>query len=193
MSRVLNAIDPQTAARIRAAINGKPQLKEAKAKRAQPVKAYVSQFHKFDPRNNSHTIQLPIAFRTGEYNAERTPWYLREKWVKEKREAVWLALMAYLPSFDGERVQRMEFVRIGLKKMDENDNLRAAFKSIVDATCSWAVWGREAPAHIQAIGKADDKLERRGVTWTYRQQKCESNPRLYGIRIVLHCTPLSPE
>lgn len=190
MTRVINAIDADTAARIRAHISGKPSPQAvAKPKKTQPVKCYVSQFHKFDPAKNAHTIQLPIAFNRANYNANRLPWYMKEKAVKGMREAVWLALGAYVPNLRGEHVRAMEFVRIAINKMDAKDNLPAAFKAIVDATCSRLVWGDEAPAHVRAIGYADDKLEQRGVVWTYRQHQCESNPRLYGIRIVLHCAP----
>jgi len=193
-TRMLNAIDPETAQRIRDRIAGKPlRVEPAKPKRQQRVKCYASQFHKFDPAKNTHTVQLPIAFDPAMYNAGRVPWYLREKYVKTMREAVWLALSSYLRTFDRTRIVRMEFVRIGVKKLDSKDNLRSAFKSIVDATCSWVEWGDEAPKHVRAIGYADDRLEQRGIEWTYRQQQCESNPRLYAIRIVFHCTPLTTE
>lgn len=237
MTRLINAIDADTAKRIRDAIAGKPQLREAKPKKAEPVKCYVSQFHKFDPRTNAHTVQLPIAFRTAEYNAGRTPDGLRARWVKEKREAVWLAMSAYFPNMragnvslkrikkadleycapsyvrflpddevavkrfcerarsmrERSRVRHMEFVRIGSKAMDRKDNLRAAFKAIVDAICSFLRWGIDAREHIRAIGFADDYLEKRGMTWDYHQQKCPSNPRLYGIQIKLHCAPRTSE
>lgn len=190
--RVINAIDPETARDIRAAISGKPRLKPAKAKKSEPVKCYVSQFHKFDPRTNAHTVQLPIAFNRANYNASRTPWYLKEKAVKEMREQVWLAMNAYFPgmrtdSAERERVLRMEFVRLAVNKMDVKDNLPAAFKAILDAVCSFLVWGQDAPLHVRAIGYADDRLEQRGVSWSYRQQQCASNPRLYGIQVILHC------
>jgi hypothetical protein len=191
--RVLNRIDAATAQRIRDAIAGKPQLRAAKPKKGEPVKCYVSQFHRFDPAKNTHTIQLPIAFRTAEYNADHTPFYMKAKWAKEKKLAVWLALDAYMPAMrvDAEeraRVTHIEFVRIGLKKLDD-DNVRAAFKAIRDAACAFLVWGSEASSHQLAIGHADDRLAQRGVRWTYRQQQCASNPRLYGIQIVLHCAP----
>jgi len=193
MTRMLNQIDPETAQRIRDRIAGKPlRVEPAKPKRAQPVKCYVSQFHKFDPRNDSHTVQLPIAFRTAEYNADHTPMYMKAKWAKEKKLMVWLALGAYLPQLERERVRRIEFVRIATRNLDD-DNVVSAFKAVRDATCSWLVWGDEAPRHHAAIGSADDKLWKAGVRWTYRQQKCESNPRLYGIRIILHCAPRSSE
>jgi hypothetical protein len=195
-----NAItDPAVAQRIRDRIAGKPlpPAEKPKGKRAEPVKCYVSQFHKFDPRNNSHTIQLPIAFRTAEYNADHTPMHLKAKWVKEKRDYVWLAFDAYFPQFrtdaaERARVRNIEFVRIGLKRLDD-DNIVAAFKAVRDATCSYLVWGAFAREHVKAIGSADDKLWKDGIRWTYRQQQCESNPRLYGIRIILHCAPRSPE
>lgn len=193
MTRVLNSIDPATAERIRDAISGKPRLKTAKPKRAEPVKCYVSQFHKFDPAKNAHTIQLPIAFRTAEYNAGRTPPALRARWVKEKREMVWLALHSYLPLWatkaeERERLRHIEFVRIGMRKLDD-DNVVAAFKAVRDATCSFAAWGGGCFEAVRSIGQADDQLSKRGTTWAYRQIQCESNPRAFGIRIILHCAP----
>lgn len=197
--RVINALDPETAARVRAAISGKPQLKEAKPKRREPVKCFVGQFHKFDPVKSTHTLQLPIAFRTAEYNAGRTPPALRARWVKEKRELVWSAMRAYMPTFArcipegiSLRVTHIEFVRIGLKALDD-DNLVAAFKAVRDALCSFLVWGGECDDNIRQIGRADDILKQRGTTWSYRQQKCESNPRLYGLQLVMHCAPRTNE
>lgn len=193
MTRVLNALDAATAQRIRDAIAGKPQLREAKPKKAEPVKCYVSQFHKFDPAKSTHTLQLPIAFRTAEYNAGRTPPQLRARWVKEKRELVWRVMHAHMPTFArcipegiSLRVTHIEFVRIGLRALDD-DNLVAAFKAVRDALCSFLVWGHECDENIRQIGRADDILKQRGVSWSYRQQKCESNPRLYGVRLILHC------
>lgn len=234
MSRIINAIDQATAERIRAAISGKPMLKEAKPKRSQPVKCYVSQFHRFDPAKSAHTVQLPIAFRTAEYNADHTPFALKARWAKEKKVAVWIALHAYFPKMragsvtfnrikphelkscepsyvkfipddesavrsfcasaramrERSRVRHIEFVRIGQRKLDD-DNIIAAFKAVRDATCSFLVRGSDAANHQLGIGHADDKLKKRGVTWSYRQQKCEANPRLYGIRLILHCAPLT--
>lgn len=192
MTRVINAIDPATAQRIRDAIAGRPQLREAKPKKIGKIKCYVSQFHSYDPRNESHTLQLPIAFDRAMYNAGRVPFYLRERYVSQMREAVWLACAAYLKDFDRARVRRIEFVRVAVNKLDD-DNIVSAFKAIRDALCAWLVWGNDAQSHIKTIGTADDKLWKDGVRWTYRQQKCESNPRLYGIRIVLHCAPPSSE
>lgn len=188
--RVLNAIDPATAADIRAAISGKPRLREAKPKKTQPIKCYVGQFHRFDPAKNTHTVQLALAFHASAYNTNRTPYWQKQQWVKEARSLVWQTLGAYMSGFDATRVRHIEFVRMAVNKLDD-DNLVAAFKAVRDATCSYLVHGRDCWNHVKTIGQADDKLAKAGVTWTYRQQKCESNPRLYGVRIVMHCAPLS--
>lgn len=197
MTRPINALDRETASRIRDAIAGKPQLRAAKAKKTEYPKCMVGQFHRFDPRHSTHTLQLPIAFRTAEYNAGHTPHALRARWVKEKRQMVWNAMRLHMPTFArcipegiSLRVTHIEFVRIGLRKLDD-DNLVAAFKAVRDALCSFLVWGGECDENIRQIGRADDILKQRGVSWSYRQQKCESNPRLYGVRLVLHCTPRS--
>ena len=200
MTHVINRMSAETAALVRARIAGKP-LPPAivKVKKSQPVKCYVSQFHKFDPRHSTHTVQLPIAFRTAEYNAGHTPHALRAKWVKEKRELVWRVMHAYMPTFArcipegiSLRVTHIEFVRIGLRELDD-DNLVAAFKAIRDALCSFLVWGHECVENIRQIGRADDVLKQRGVKWSYRQQKCASNPRLYGVQLILHCAPRTTE
>jgi hypothetical protein len=194
--KVLNAIPRENAADYRRVLTGQP-LK--RIKRKEPVKAYVSQFHKFDPRNSTHTLQLPIAFRTAEYNAGRTHPALRARWVKEKRELVWRVMHAHMPTFArcipegiSLRVTHIEFVRIGMRKLDD-DNLVAAFKAVRDALCSFLVWGHECDENIRQIGRADDILKQRGVSWSYKQQKCERNPRAYGVKLVLHCAPRSSE
>jgi hypothetical protein len=206
MTRVLNQLDADTAARVRAAIAGKPQLREAKPKKAKPVKCLVSEFHKFDPRNDSHTIQLAIHFESYTYNAESHDIYIgrdgkprskRADAAKKKKKKVGNALARYLPRWlDDEaeraRLKHIEFVRIGMRKLDD-DNVWIAFKAIRDRTCSFAAWGRKSDEdhYKRIIGQADDILEKRGVTWRYRQIQCPSNPRAYGIQIILHCAPSS--
>lgn len=200
MTRMLNAISPELAQRVRDRIAGKPlRVEAAKPKKADPVKCYVEQSYRVDSERGTHTLQLPIAFRSAEYNADRTPWHMKQRWVKEKREMVWLALHSFMPTFarcipDGIslRVAHIEYVRIARSKLDD-DNLVAAFKCTRDALCSFLVWGDQCDENIRKIGQADDILKKRGVTWSYRQQKCESNPRLYGVRIILHCAPRSSE
>lgn len=192
MTRVINQIDHATAQRIRDAIAGKPQLRAAKPKRAQPVKCYVSQYWSYDPRRDRYTLQLPIAFDPRMYNAGRTPQYLRERYVKQLRETTWSACFALIHNFDRERLKHIEFVRIAVNKMD-SDNVQSAFKAIRDALCTFIVHGRNCVDHVKTIGHADNKLEQEGVTWSYRQQQCESNPRLFGVRIILHCAPRSSE
>lgn len=198
MTRVLNSIPRENAADYRRVLNRK-ELPALKRKRKEPVKCYASQFHSFNPARGTHTLQLPIAFRTAEYNAGHTPHALRAKWVKEKRTLVWRAMHAYMPTLArcipegiSLRVTHIEFVRLGLRALDD-DNLVAAFKGIRDAVCSFLVWGGECDDNIKQIGRADDLLKQRGVSWSYKQQKCASNPRAYAVRIVLHCAPRSDE
>jgi len=83
--------------------------------------------------------------------------------------------------------------RVGGKNEMDDDNLWSCFKPVRDALCAYALWGDECVIHLRDIGNADGQLKRMGVTWTYRQQKCESNPRLYGFQLILHCAPRSTE
>lgn len=203
--RILNSIAPETAALIRARIAGKPMPKAiAKAPKRKTIKSLVSQFHAYDPRRDAHTIQLPIHFESYEYNSAWHDVYIdkngnprskRADAADKKKKMVGNALAQYLPRWlDDEseraRLKHIEFVRIGMKRMDD-DNIWIAFKAIRDRTCSFALAGREsfAKSYERKIGQADDILQKRGLTWTYRQMQCESNPRLYGIRLILHCAP----
>lgn len=211
MNRVINAIPRENAADYRRVLNGK-DLKTLKRK-AGP-KCMVSQYHKFDPRTNTHTLQLPIHFESFTYNAENDTYYVkiwtpfgvkrvrrskRADAAKAKREMVWKAMTTHMPGYAqciangyGMRVQHISWIRLGLKQLDD-DNLQSAFKSTRDAVCSFLVWGANSKANIRKIGKADDVLKERGVTWDYLDRKCESNPRLYGVQIKIRCAPRTTE
>lgn len=204
MTRVLNEIPRENAADYRRVLNRKelPALK----RKAGP-KCLVSQYHKFDPRTNTHTLQLPIYFEGFTYNATNDVYYIRlgngrrvprskrADAAKEKREMVWKAMQLYMPGWaaiiasgHGMRVQHISWIRLGLKQLDD-DNLQAAFKSVRDAVCSFLVNGGKCAGKVRSIGKADDVLKERGVTWEYLDRKCESNPRLYGVQIKIRCAP----
>lgn len=204
---VLNTIPRENAADYRRVLNRKelPALKRKKG-----PKCLASQFHKFDPRTNTHTLQLPIYFESFTYNAENDTYYVnvggrrlrrskRADAAKAKREMVWKAMNLHMPGLAqciaagyGLRVQHISWVRMGLRQLDD-DNLQAAFKSVRDAVCSFLVWGTNSQANVRKIGKADDVLKERGATWDYLDRKCETNPRLYGVQIKIRCAPATTE
>lgn len=210
--RVLNAIPRENADDYRRLLTRKelPALK----RKAGP-KCLVSQYHAFDPQRSTHTLQLPIYFESFTYNAEQRDTYTiwvntpagrqritkskRAEAAKKKRKLVWDAMSMHMPGYAqciaagyGMRVQHISWIRLGLKQLDD-DNLQSAFKSVRDAVCAFLVWGANSKANIRKIGKADDVLKERGVTWDYLDRKCESNPRLYGVQIKIRCAPRSSE
>lgn len=206
---IINEIPRENAADYRRVLNRK-ELPALKRKKAGP-KCLASQYHKFDPRTNTHTLQLPIYFEGFTYNATNDVYYIRlgngrrvprskrADAAKEKREMVWKAMQLHMPGYAkciadgyGMRVQHISWIRLGLKQLDD-DNLQSAFKSTRDAVCSFLVWGANSDKNIRKIGKADDVLKERGVTWDYLDRKCESNPRLYGVQIKIRCAPRSTE
>jgi hypothetical protein len=204
MTRVLNALDAATAADIRAAISGRPNLKAAKAAPSpkQP-KCMCSQFHKFDPPTNRHTVQLPIYLGQEQIkefvppygmSGDRVTKVLRAKrYAYQKlRNGVGVDIERYFPN-GIETLTAIQYVRFsmyagGPKEMDD-DNVSAVFKPVRDALCSVAYYGSAWRQHIDTIGNADGYLKQRGVTWLYRQAKCAGNPRLHGIQLILHCAP----
>ena len=209
---IINSIPRENAADYRRALNRKelPALKRKKG-----PKCMVSQYHRFDPRTNTHTLQLPIYFEGFTYNAKshdtyyvrssftgrRIPRSKRADAAKAKREMVWKAMNLHMPGWAGAiatghgmRVQHISWIRLGLKQLDD-DNLQAAFKSVRDAVCAFLVWGgkSQTKTNVRKIGKADDILKERGATWDYIDRKCESNPRLYGVQIKIRCAPRTLE
>lgn len=170
-----------------------PASGKAFPKKGWPKRGLVRLAYKFDAVRGAHTLHLPISFRSEEYNAGRTPDELRAAWVKDKRDLVWRALHECLPTFARSiprgadvRVARIDFVRIGPRFLDD-DNLVSAFKGVRDSLCSFLVWGDQCDENIRQIGRADEVLRKRGVTWSYRQEQHAVNPKLYGVKLVIHC------
>lgn len=208
MTRVLNALDAETAARVRAHIAGKPvPLAVAKPKQERKPKCMCSQFKKYNPTNGSHIVQLPVYLdqtqikefvpppnMSGE-QVKRVLFGRRRDYVK-RRDGVAADIERYFPN-GLPNLRAIEYVRFsvyagGPKEMDD-DNVGAVFKPVRDALCSVAYHGSAWRQHIDTIGNADGYLKQRGVTWVYRQAKCAGNPRLHGIQLILHCAAASTE
>lgn len=202
MTRVLNQLDADTAARVRAAISGKPVLKEAKAPKAPPgPKAMCQRLHRYYTATNTHVIQLPHHLTQPKrfvpprgMTAAQIKWRLMREAEEHEQffESVCDDIQHYLPR-GIEGLRAIEYVRFsryagGPNEMDD-DNLSACFKAVRDAVCAYARWGPEWRKHRDAVGHADGYLKRQGITWAYKQRKCEANPRAHGIQIWLHCAP----
>lgn len=207
MTRVINALDPDTAARVRAAIGGKPVLREPKAAKPYKPKAMCSQYYVETVRElgTRHVVQLPVYLDQAQIKAVVPPPGMSAEKVKRMvharrrayvllRNGVANDIEHYFPN-GVEGLHAIEYVRFsmyagGPKEMDD-DNVVAVMKPVRDALCSVAYHGAAWRQHIDTIGNADGYLKRRGVTWLYRQAKCPGFPRLHGIQLILHCVPSS--
>lgn len=108
------------------------------------------------------------------------------------RNTVAYALLS--TGFDRASLGHITFTRIGPQPMDRKDNLRYAFKYVLDPTARWTIEGpamldSEGRVRTDGIGTFDKKLEEMGITWDYQQEVCDTDRRRHGIRIRL--TPKS--
>jgi hypothetical protein len=111
--------------------------------------------------------ELPI--RTVSENNSSEHWA-----VKNKRHARQKRLIKLRFNKDKELIKLpcvVTLTRIAPRTLDAHDNLRSAFKWIVDAVADNLIPG-------QAAGRADDSTE---ITWEYKQQR--GAPRKYSVRI----------
>lgn len=186
MSRILNGVPPEDAARYRQAIQlGDIKLasviKAPKAKKQPAVQVVEPRVY---TEAGSVGFDIPLVWDRRFYNTSRGAWFIKEKHASDHRHAVFNAWRG-IDAIRLEDVKSIDFVRLGPGELDD-DNLRTAFKYVRDAVCGRLVWGTEVTAHIKVIGKADEILKKRGVTWTYAQQQYESNKKAHGARIRLH-------
>jgi hypothetical protein len=102
-------------------------------------------------------------------------------------DAVLAMLQSHLRSIDRAAISGIELTRISPRKLDAHDNLREAFKHVLDATCAWIVRGDEFnELDRKRIGRFDDQLLGTGkVTCEYYQTTHETDRHLHGIRIRL--------
>lgn len=97
-------------------------------------------------------------------------------------------LETHFGGVDRAAVSGIEVIRISPMRLDAHDNLRQAFKHVIDDICIWIDLGESITARdIAGIGRYDDKLLGTGkVTCHYDQTTHETDKRLQGIRIRLH-------
>jgi hypothetical protein len=129
-------------------------------------------------------LQLPMVLhaQTGYADAAR---FVQKRAARQQLDVVLLALQTQLRGIDRERIDQITLVRFSPGKLDAHDNLRQAFKHVLDATCVWICVG-SGDFNRRAIGKYDDQLLGTGrVTCHYEQTTHESDRRLQGIHIRL--------
>jgi len=173
--------------------------KSKAAKKPKPFKAgprMVEQLTSFDMSGRAEWLemQLPILTNaenaTGNFAHGRGVLFARQKRASVQIDAVLVALQTNFRALDRERINAITLTRVSPGKLDAHDNLRQAFKHVLDGVCAWIVCG-DGEINRHAIGKYDDKLLGSGkVICNYEQTTHETDKRLQGIRIRLHlCSP----
>lgn len=198
--RVINSIDAETAADIRAAISGKPRLKAAKAPKVRKgPKLLLSEYSAVKHNGTVLVVQRAIAFDPAMWHHTDLPRWRKNQLIEAERDGTINYLLHSFPKWAADpveraRVRHIDFVRIGGRGLAKHDNLRTAFKYVVDGTCGVVLWGFEVTQRTRnEIGQADDRLEERGLGWSYLQEKSQANPRGFAIQIRLHLEPRTTE
>lgn len=107
------------------------------------------------------------------------------------------------------RIEHITFKRISPGRLDEHDNLRQAFKHVVDGCLFWREVGPRAALHVEEyfdrrskrmrlrlravenIGRYDDVEKTGGITWDYQQETNSEDRRRHGVRIRFRLRPKS--
>lgn len=158
-----------------------------KTSRPRPQPVYVKSDYWVNA-DRSIELQLPIIVHA-QHGYARASRAAHAAATKKHVEQIILALRAWLPWVDRERIDHITFVRISLARMDAHDNLPYAFKHVFDATAAWVLRGND-DIDFKRIGQYDKQLTELGrVSWSYEQrtndEEVKHRPRKkpQGIRI----------
>lgn len=171
------AFDPSARARA-------PKQQKAFKKQPLLVEQLMSFGTTFGP--DGHTwfeLQLPMVVAAEQANGAQ--------WSKQQRastqiDVMLVALQTHLRGIDREAIAALTLIRISPKRLDAHDNLRQAFKHVLDGVCAWIVEGGD-DFNRRTIGKYDDQLLGTGrLTCHYEQTTHETDKRRQGIRVRLH-------
>jgi uncharacterized protein involved in type VI secretion and phage assembly len=112
-----------------------------------------------------------IPIRVGGGLNRREHWRVRARRVRAERDAVRLALGAWLRPVPAEELLEVHLVSVAPRVMDD-DNLAGALKAVRDEVAA-------------LLGRGDDP--RAGIRWTYGQER--GAPREYAVRVELAEVP----
>lgn len=174
MTRIINSIDAATAQRIRDAINGKPQLKEAKRARStvkgkwrrDPVIAPAVE-HFPDGRLG---LWLPVRLRTPQEAELKGNWRAQHKWNKHVAAIVEPFFEQRVGGLKPHAIDEVWFVQAAPKNFfDGGDNLGYACKHIRDCFCRY-------------IGRDDASWKKGAIRWRYMW----TTTAAYGCLMLIH-------
>lgn len=172
--RVLNRIDAATAADIRAAISGKPNLKVAKPPRGPRREAW-----RYDPLiepavehfpDGRLGLWLPVRLRTPQEAGLKGSWRAQHKWNKHVAAIVVPFFMTHLRKLKPHAIEEVWFVQAAPKNLfDGGDNLGGACKHIRDCFCRY-------------IGRDDASWKKGAIRWRYMW----TTTAAYGCLMLIH-------
>ncbi len=154
----------------------------ATKRRKKPYKCMSEQSVTFDGAS-VWSVRVPILVVSENPNGNR---FEKRAKASGQIEAVLAVLRSHLRGVDRGRITRLECVRISSRRLDAHDNLRQAFKHVVDAVCAWVSCG-SGEFNRRSIGKFDDQLIGTGrIRCEYDQMTHERVPLANGIELRLH-------
>lgn len=184
---IRNLATAEQIAEFRASIGAPPPPPAAPARRRKAPELLCN--HLVLVHDDGVDIQLPI--RTAHKKTKASKFQN----IKH-RNMTGLALVA--THIDRERIEHITFTRVGPQEMDTDDNLRASFKWILDATARFVFEGADmidanGKVRTDGIGTFDRRLtEERGIKWDYRQSVNSPDRRKHGVRIRFLLRPNVP-
>lgn len=175
MTRVLNSIDAATAQRIRDAISGKPQLREAMPRRTPRT---LSGGWRHDPviapaverfPDGRLGLWLPVRLRTPQEAALKGRWREGHKWNKHVASIVGPYLEQRVPGLKPNAIEEVWCVQVAPHHFFDGDNLGTACKHIRDLLC-------------RHIGRDDASWKKGAIRWRYMWTKHAA----YGCLMLIH-------
>lgn len=159
--------------------------RRAKPKPTKSLPKLLEQLVAFHDDSQEWVVQLPIVTQADNAGGGRVNDFNKSKTARSQLDTTLVILQTHLRGVDRERIDRITLVRFSPGKLDAHDNLRQAFKHVLDGVCVWICCG-SSDFNRRAIGKYDDQLLGTGkITCHYEQTTHETDRRLQGIRIHL--------
>jgi hypothetical protein len=131
-------------------------------------------------------LRLPIYTQADNAHSKGVP-HLRYKRAARQIDGVIMSLQANCRDINRHLITGILLTRVSARRLDSHDNLRQAFKHVVDAVCAWIVKGDDfEQSDRRTIGKFDKIIETGRLKCEYDQTVHHLNPKCHGIRIALY-------
>lgn len=163
-----------TPAQIAAYFNGRTSKKPTKF----PPRTVEPLVHQL---SDGWRLQLPVLTEASNANGNRHASSAR---AVKHIDTVIAACQAQLRGIDRSAITAITLTRISPGRLDAHDNLRQAFKHVLDGVCAWIVRGDDFDAaDRKKIGRFDDQLLGTGKIQCEYDQTTHESRNLQGIQI----------